>query len=474
MVRSLGAAFTSSTSSKGIAPAVAIAAIAYYLLVLGVFARFALTGTNANLLASFALAFAPLAVWIALRNSLIVPFCVYIAFMPFDSLSYLGGSGTFTKLLGLATAAAIFPHVLRRGNFVKPPSALVGWAALLTLMTASVFWSIDASNATYYLQMYASLVALYALLSIVRVRRVEFFAILAATLVAGIVSAGFDAYLFRSHQNVIDAGGGVSRVIISAGNATIDPNELSLALVLPFAIGLFMLFNAPLRWVRALMIPTLATLIFGFSSSGSRGGFVALATVFAYLLVRSRHRLWLAALAFASVASALVANPGLPARFAAAQGDGAAGRSDIWRIGFAAFRAHWLYGAGVGNFADAFDQQYIHVFVRYVMGWHWVAHNVPLTIATELGVIGLTVYFVAFGLQFSSLRGRFVGTPLFELRLALEGACLAMFVAGLSTSTLNAKFVWLMFSLMSLARSFDITLRTQANSRDGTDGRVAR
>ena len=435
----------------------AIGLSAYCLIVLLCFERYVKAGVPFFLLGSFAVALAPVALYISLRSPLIFPFCLYVLFLPFDSLSSLGKGGTLTKLLGIVSAGAILINVMRRGNLVPPPRAMMAWLALLALMGVSIFWSIEPSSATIAFETYASLIGLYALLSIVRVKPFEFKAILTATVVAGVISAGYDAYLYRSSQGVINAGAGAMRVIVSSGNAMIDPNALAAALVLPFAIGLYWLFNSRFWWLRALMLPALAVLLLGFAASGSRGGFIDLAAVFAYLIIRSRHRLWLGGLMLASVACALIANPGLPARFQEAQQDGGAGRSDIWHVGLYALRDHWVIGAGVGNFPAAYDQEYLHVFARYVLGWHWVAHNVPLQISTELGALGVLIFAIATGLQFTVLRRCRANSPVFELRLTLEAACIGVLVAGLSISSLTEKFVWLVFSLMSLLRSCQIS-----------------
>jgi hypothetical protein len=117
----------------------------------------------------------------------------------------------------------------------------------------------------------------------------------------------------------------------------------------------------------------------------------------------------------------LIANPGLPTRFATAEQDGAAGRRDVWHVGLYAFRDHWLLGAGVGNFPNAFDKEYINVYTQYVLGWHWVAHNVPLTMATELGVVGFAIFLVAILKQYLMLRNMGChDTNRYELRLSIR------------------------------------------------------
>ena len=397
-------------------------------------------------------ALGPLAVYGALRSPLVFPFCAYILVLPFDSLSSLGSGGTLAKLLGAVTAAALLIRILRRGRALAPPGAVAAWLVLLVWMCITMLWALDLTDALRNFQMYAGLVALFSLLAFVRVTRKEFETVLGAIVVAGVISGGYDAYLYHSGQSLIVAEG-VSRVMIAVGDALVDPNALATALVLPTAVALYWLFNSRRLLLSLAMLPALAILVLGFAASGSRGGFIDLGVVFLYLIVRSRHRLWIAGLLAVALTTTLISNPNLPARFAQAQIDGGAGRRDIWHIGLYAFRDYWFAGAGVGNFADAFDREYINVYSKYVLGYHWAAHNVPLLIATELGVVGFAIFAVALYKQFRTLRGLARETPArFELRLVLEGAFLAIVVSGFSTSDFNAKYVWLAFSLMVLYR----------------------
>ena len=425
----------------------------YVAAAVGSFAAFLESGSKTSLVLCAVITLGPLAVYGTLRSPIVFPFCAYVLVLPFDSLSSLGSGGTLAKLLGALTAGALLVRVLRRGQAIVPPKAVFFWIALLVWMGVSIFWALNLRDGMVSFQMYASLVALFALLSVARVTPREFNTVLSAVLIAGIISAGYDAYQYRSGQSLVAANAGVSRVMIVVGDSYIDPNALAAALVLPASIALYWLFNSRFKILSWSMLAALAVLVLGFAASGSRGGFIELGIVFAYLIVRSRHRLKLLALMLLAAVTTLAANPGLPARFAQAQQDGGAGRRDIWHVGLYALRDYWLTGAGVGNFPNAFDREYINVYAQYVLGWHWAAHNVPLMIGTELGVVGFCLFTAAVLAQFGVLaRLAENDASQFELRLALEGAFLGIIVSGFSTSDLNAKYVWLAFSLMVLYR----------------------
>ena len=437
--------------------------IAYCSIILVCFIYYMRGETSLGLIYVLLAAVSPVCLYVALRAPLVFPFCLYIVSLPFDSISSLGSGGTLSKLLGLLSAVAIVPIVLRTGIHRPLPRAVVAWLLLLALMLLSVFWAMDSTDGMSSIQMYGSLIALYVLLALVPVREFEFKTILAAIVLEGVVAAGLTAFLFR--QDMVATGAASSRYTLVVGDSSIDPNYLAGSLILPFAISLYWLFNSRSRALRVAMLPALAILLLGFAAAASREGFIELAAMFAYLIVRSRHRIWLAAMVVFSSVTALLANPALLERFQQGQRDGGAGRTDIWHIGIFALRDHWLIGAGVGNFPNAFDREYLNVYAYHLLGWHWVAHNVPLTIATELGVAGSIIFCIAVFAQLTALRKCAAEMPWFELRLALEGACIAALVAGFFASVLNTKFFWLTFSIMMIMRTHALTLKTSGESR---------
>lgn len=441
----------------------ALLVIAYCSIVLACFVNYMRGETSLGLIYVFLAALSPVCLYVALRAPLAFPFCLYIVSLPFDSISSLGSGGTLSKLLGLLSAVAIVPAVLRTGIPRRLPKAVVAWVLLLAFMLFSLLWTMNSVDGTSSIQMYGSLIALYALLALAPVKKFEFNTILAAIVLEGVIAAGLNAYLFR--QDAVATGVASSRYILIVGDSSIDPNLLAGALVLPFAISLYWLFNSRYWALRVAMLPALAVLLLGFAAAASREGFIELAAMFAYLIVRSRHRIWLAAILLFSSVTALLANPALIERFQQGQRDGGAGRTDIWHIGIYALRDHWLIGAGVGNFPDAFDREYLNVYAYHLLGWHWVAHNVPLTIATELGVAGSIIFCIAVFAQLTALRKCASDMPLSELRLALEGACIAALVAGFFASVLNTKFLWLAFSIMLIMRTYAFKLKVQGESR---------
>jgi O-antigen ligase len=145
-----------------------------------------------------------------------------------------------------------------------------------------------------------------------------------------------------------------------------------------------------------------------------------------------------------------VAGPGYFDRWALAQQNGGAGRMSIWHVGLLAFKQNWLVGAGYANFPFAYDRAFIHVYESFYAQWHRASHNIVLGTAVELGAIGLILLVAGWVAQFRTLRFIQPADVRFPLRLALEGALIALFVSGFFLDIMIEKYVWLAFMLVAL------------------------
>jgi len=448
-----------STALAGLRPA-QLAVLAYAGTLVLLLAYALATGSTPSIAVCIGVALAPPALWLAARRPLVFPFCAYVLVMPFDTLGRLGGFGTLTKLVGLFCAAALLIRLLQTRDAVAPPRALFGWLALLGWMTLSALWAIEAGDSLPLAGQYASLLGLYALLALTPVRKADLDAVLVTTVAASVIASAYTASMFAAGHDVLSSG----RVIIHNGDYYIDPNNFAAALVLPFGLAAHWLTSSRSWLARGAAAAAMLVLAAGLAASGSRGGALAVGALFLWLAIRSRKRVAVVAIGAVATAATLLANPGFVARFMEARTSDAAGRTDIWKVGILAFRDHWALGAGVGNFQNAFDHEYLNVYARYVLGWHWAAHNTFLQFGVELGVIGLALMAVALVLQATMLRGIGRDDALFDLRITLEGALIGLLVAALSGTILNEKYTWLLFSAMALVRGYAFT-RDRANAQ---------
>jgi hypothetical protein len=405
----------------------------------------------------------PAALYLAVRMPLVFPFGLYLLILPFDTLTSMGSFGSLTKAIGLVSAAALAARLFSRRDALLPSREVLAWLALLLWIMLSTVWAINTTDATAAMTRYLSLIALYALLSIVPIRRGELRLMLGIALSSGLLAGLYILWLLHTGQ--VWAGTASQRVVIQSGDAWVDPNDLGSSLLLATALALWATMTARAPFLRMLGGAALLVLALAIVATASRSAIIGLLGLFFYLILRSRHRVPIAVgLAVCAVAG-LALNPAIIERFQAAGTTDAAGRTDIWAIGLHYVPKHWMLGAGIGNFPDAFQHEYLHVFVHYPFDqWNRPAHSVFVQLIVELGVLGLALFIVALTLQWRSLRCISKFHPDYELRVALEGAFVALVLASFSLDMIDAKYFWLLLAMMSLLRT--AAMRSEAESSD--------
>ena len=423
----------------GCALAVVVAALAYALV--------PATPMRIGLVAS--LAVAPVLLYYAVKRPLIFPLALLVMAVPFEELAVIPGVGTISRTLGFLAAVSLITSLLLRGKTVSAPRSFIAWGALLVWIGLSAIWSLDQSASLLAFAQNAELVALIFLISITPADEFDVSALVWATVIGGLASAAFGSYLFMTNPSLVQDG---NRLYISVGNQGIDPNHYANALIPAIAILLMSTLaarNLILKTVFALATLAVAT---GVLLSLSRETLLALMAVLVYFAFRSRHRIQAWALLGTLTAGVLVM-PNVIGRFMQAAADGGAGRTDVWAVGFEALRNNWFLGAGAGAFSSAYDLAFLHVFQPHFEGWSRAAHNTPLQLAVELGIVGFALAAICWLSNFRLLRTVGPGSKYYDLRIALEGSLVGLTVASLFVSLWSYKYVWIAFALIAVLRA---------------------
>ena len=96
-------------------------------------------------------------------------------------------------------------------------------------------------------------------------------------------------------------------------------------------------------------------------------------------------------------------------------------RMEYWKNGYHVLRGNWFFGVGLGDAGDAMRDQYVKDNSVLKIRWRLVAHNQYLTIATQIGLIGLSVVLTCFFLLFRmGLRKRATIFVLFLLVMCIS------------------------------------------------------
>jgi O-antigen ligase len=190
---------------------------------------------------------------------------------------------------------------------------------------------------------------------------------------------------------------------VDLGQISVDDMNAQATYFLPSATLLMILSSHKARLARKL------SLLFGFSiivlailATSSRGAMIAFLVVLA-LGVTLDHDLW--QVGFPILLAGGGATLILPRTFVdrvksiVTLSDRGAGRLDIWSVALQIIRDHPGLGVGLDNFGRAFDKYMPDTpgIVSYI-GRGRGAHNVYISVQSELGVIGFFLFAVFIGI----------------------------------------------------------------------------
>lgn len=422
------------------------------------------TGSTSAMTMLLAAALIPVAALTAATRPLIFPYGLYLLLVPFDNLLGAGHFGTLTKLLGILTTVCLAIWCLRTRRFAVPgPAALplillTGWIAL------STFWAIDQSAALSLVPTYAGLAALYLLLAATPLNLKTYRLLVAGVMISGVISAAYGANAFF-HDPALRVQALVDRrLVLHAGDIIIDPNHFANAMLFPAAALIVTALRTRYITLKMLCIGGTGLIAAAIALSGSREGMIGLGLILLYLLIFSGRRKQIAVVAALAVAATFFTQSSIWLRFASVFASGGSGRTAIWGVGWQAFKHGWLVGFGIGNFPNVYDRYYLQVYQAYSNGFTSPAHNIVMHYLVETGIIGMALVGWFLWEQVRSLR--FIGRddPLYDDRMMLESAMIAILFCALSIDLFHYKYTWLLFAAAAQLRSIALTMRATASS----------
>ena len=437
--------------SKNTVAWVAIAGLAIAAMLGAIMLAGTKTGTALALLAVAG----PICAYAAFRAPLIFPFGIFVLLVPFDNVLLFSSAGTITKFVAIAAGGTIAFWLLRTRKFVTPDKSLVWWFAFYFWAVTSLMWAIDPMFGMAHVWTTLQLLSLFAAISLMPIDRRTFNMIVTLVILSGALGGLYGAYLFHHGMGVSKD----NRLFIQSDESVIDPNQFAAALILPFCLALSAVTQS--RTVTSAVLGGAAVLSIaaGAAVAGSRGAILAMGIAFTYMLVRSQKRIALAAFGLGGLAVALGAFGNALSRFSYATSTGGAGRSDIWKVGIAAFREHPIFGSGFSNFPLAYDHAFLSVSESYYTRWHRASHNLIVQTSVELGIIGTIIILTAWWKSARSLRVISPESTLYSVRIALEATLLGLFVAALFLDMVQDKYLWLALIIIALARIVEIVTR---------------
>jgi O-antigen ligase len=269
-----------------------------------------------------------------------------------------------------------------------------------------------------------------------------------------------------------------------------DANDFATFAVSALPLGFYLALCRDKLHRRLIGALGLVPLVVAFIRSGSRGGFVALLAVMAFVLfrytaIRARWRVLGAAVivtALLTIASdkywtqmTTILHPDKDYNRTAENG-----REKIWSRGIGYMLGHPLLGVGADNFSVAEGTISPRASLQqYGIGIRWnAAHNSFVQIGAELGIPGLLLLLAAIGSALTLLRGArrlLVGSPERQrgppqMAQALTASLIGLVVGGFFLSLAYSEMLYTLIALaVALAKAISLEQRAaRALSSYGT------
>jgi O-antigen ligase len=410
--------------------------------------------------------YALVAVILILRDPLRIGLPAFAASIPFGQMLAIGNSAflSLSSIFGLLLAVGLLLERLRVRQAMAPLSPTVGiWLLFVGVVGSTTIWSISQVQTRIGFIIIASLVAIFALVSMSDVdakalRRTE----------NGLLLGGVLVVVVALYQYFVQGGFPGETVSLGPqpdgrfGNGLLGPDNQAVAFMLPLVIALTRVVSEREHRQRVLHGVIAAMLVAGVLATGSRGGLLAAGVaviVLASSLPVGRTKLVAYGLiALTAAAVVFFTNPGgIAARTGTTTSS--SGRTDIWRVAAAACPQYCPYGSGWETFPDVYQETQASVpDARVLVGaGTYQAHDVWILIAIELGLPGLLLFAAAMfftTLDASHLSPRLRGPPL--------AGFMATLFAAFFLSNAEYKFFWMALIYVALSRNFDSGRRLAA------------
>jgi exopolysaccharide production protein ExoQ len=272
---------------------------------------------------------------------------------------------------------------------------------------------------------------------------------LIAVLLGGFLAGAYGIYMYHSGAGVFG-----DRLWIRTDDSSWNPDQFAMALLLPLAISIYIILNERGIFTRLCACGAFGTMVIALFLSGARGALLAFIAMLVYIVWFDRRRGQLLAMSLpVAVVGVIAAGPSFMQRWQTAGQSGGSGRTEIWKVGWMAFKHNWLFGAGYANFPLAYNRAFIDVFQPIFVHWGRASHNILIGGAVELGIIGLVLLLLAWWGQFRLLRDIPRTDSLYPLRVVLEASIIGLFICGLFADIMIEKYPWLAFMVVALVRT---------------------
>lgn len=396
----------------------------------------------------------PIALFFAVRRPWIFPVALYAVMVPSDSylnFTQLTGGSSLTKVAAILATAAMAFQLFRSKKFVNPGGATLAWTCYAIWCSLTLLWGFNVNDdvLSWWFTL-LQLLAFYVVLIVAPIDEKDFQVVFNSFIVGAMFASLFGAYTFGvgGHKIVNE---GRLKAYFNPDNKLVS-DLFSASFVFPISIVTMNVLRTKWSVKKFALIFVWAVLLVGQLIVGSRGGLLADAMVFVYYVIKGRYRSQILFLAGLALLTSFAFPTSTWGRFLKPDPSGGSGRIEIWKVGLAALKDHWLIGGGFGNFPQLYNKYFLTVFNQYYEHWSRAPHNIILQAWVEIGVIGLGLMLWGWWTTFKSMDHIPKGHPLYDWRIAYEGGIGGTFIAAIFVGVMLYKFTWFSFTLTALYR----------------------
>jgi O-antigen ligase len=396
-----------------------------------------------------------------------------VAALPFESALKFGAVASGIKALGLLTFVSLALALLtdqelfeRFARLWQQPLALAVLAFVLWI-AVSILWADNKGNT---LGAMVTFLGLFGLMVVVSLLEGRYLVLAWAALVFGAALSVPAGYILPVPEG--------SDMAVSGrfGPGGAGPDSYGCRVAIAFFAGYFALLRRH-RVIACLLAPVF---LYGIFATESRTALIALAAapLLALFVPRMAARLgWRILPVYVVGAAALAVFLALPSVGQSAQERYVTlsqiqseetwnGRWSLWQGGLDVFASHPILGVGEGNFSEAAMEHSVTVQAHSARKEHvaGIAHNMLLSIASQLGLVGLILFlgilFFAFKAAVPIAQRSGLGTGVFL------GLIVSM-IAGLTLTWELDKSLYVLFGSVLALQLDNSARRARAHTERG-------
>jgi O-antigen ligase len=409
-------------------------------------------GTKTGIALSIAVLVLPIAAYLGIKRPMLFPVAMYAFLVPLDSFLNLTSGGTITKLLAIICAGVIVLRLLRTGTFSKPGLGTLLWFFYFTYATASILWAFlpDKIEFAFYTT-FAQLLIFYLAIAMMPITEEEFRILNGAFIIGAMAATGVSYYLYNS-GNAALINEGRLKAHLEGGNG-IASDQFSASLIFPMALAMMGALRQGWNRLKLANLAAVGVMLIGQFIVGSRGGILGDGFVMAWFLLKSKYRGQIVGVGIFGFVMSLVVPSAIWARFLTPDPTGGSNRVAIWHVAWSAFKHRPIFGQGFGNFHEIYDHYFLTVFQPFTANWDRASHSLVVGTAVELGIVGVGLMLLAWFTNFKLVSGITKTSKFYDLRIAVEGGIIGMFVSALFVDIMLNKWTWWAFTTAAFVRT---------------------